>query len=845
METIADIYELSPMQQGMLFHSLYNPLSGMYCEQRSCLLSGNLSVSAFKRAWQQVIDRHTILRTAFHWEELEKPLQVVYQTVELPWVEYDWRELTASEQQEKLAAFLAAEQQQGFDLNNAPLMRCALMQVREDAYYFVWNYHHLLLDGWCNGILLKEVFAFYEAFHQGQSLLLKPSRPYRDYIAWLQQQDREQAEVFWRKTLKGLSTPTHLGIGNNSSSENRNEQYYQFSNALTEALQTLIQQHRLTLNTLFQGAWALLLSRYSGETDIIFGATVSGRPPSLTDVESMVGLFINTLPVRVQVKAEASLLPWLQTLQIQNIEKEQYSYSSLIEIQKWSEIPRGTPLFESLVIFENYPISLDKALQGWSDHLTISEGQGVEKTNYPLTLSVLPGSPLALRISYDSDRFSSESMTRLLGHLEILLTGIVQNPEQQLWQLSLLTPFEQEQLTIQGNEEQGAGRREDWKIPIHQLFERQVKKTPEAIALTFENQSLTYQQLNHKANQLAHYLQQLGIKPETLVGIGLDPSIEMVVSLLAILKAGGTYLPLDPNYPAQRLTFMVEDSKIAYLVTRSLRSPLPPLLRGDQIESNQDLQWIIDLDQIQTQINQQPTTNLETKINPQNLAYIIYTSGSTGVPKGVQIPHHALSNFLLSMSQKPGLTPEDTLLSVTTLSFDIAALELYLPLIVGAKLVLVSRTLAQDGMELAQQLENHQVTFMQGTPATWKLLLASGWQGKQDLTILSGGEALELRLAQQLQQKSKAVWNLYGPTETTIWSSVYQVTSDKVRLGKPIDNTQFYVLDRDYNPVPIGVPGELYIGGMGVARGYLNRPELTAKRFIPSPFDAPPDPPPP
>lgn len=389
METITDIYELSPMQQGMLFHSLYNSTSGMYCEQRSCLLSGNLAVSAFKQAWQAVIDRHTILRTAFYWEELEKPLQVVYQRVELPWIEDDWRGLTKAEQQQKLATFLVAEQQQGFDLNHSPLMRCGLMRVEEDAYYFVWNYHHLLLDGWCNGILLKEVFAFYEAFRQGQNLFLKPSRPYRDYIAWLQQQDREQAAAFWRNTLKGLISPTVLGIGNNSFSEERDEQHYQLSASLTASLQSIIQKHRLTLNTLFQGAWALLLSRYSGESDIIFGATVSGRPPSLTDVESMVGLFINTLPVRVEVKPDAVLLSWLQDLQAQQIEKEQYSYSSLIEIQGWSDVPRGTPLFESLVIFENYPISLDKALQGWSDQLTISDGYGVEKTNYPDRKSVV------------------------------------------------------------------------------------------------------------------------------------------------------------------------------------------------------------------------------------------------------------------------------------------------------------------------------------------------------------------------------------------------------------------------------------------------------------------------
>ncbi|MEL4897612.1 amino acid adenylation domain-containing protein [Crocosphaera sp. Alani8] len=825
METISDIYELSPMQQGMLFHSLYNSSSGMYCEQRSCLLTGKLSISAFKQAWQAVINRHTILRTAFYWEEVEKPLQVVYQEVELPWIEYDWRGLTEQEQEEKLGSFLLVEQQQGFDLNYAPLMRCGLMQVREDAYYFVWNYHHLLLDGWCNGILLKEVFAFYEAFRKEQNLFLQPTRPYKDYITWLQQQNQEQATAFWKNSLQGLISPTVLSIGNNSVSEERKEKHYQLSNSLTTSLQTIIQKHRLTLNTLFQGAWALLLSHYSGESDIIFGATVSGRPPSLTDVESMVGLFINTLPVRIEIKSTTFLLPWLQSLQTQQIEKEQYSYSSLIEIQGWSEVPRGTALFESLVIFENYPISLDKALQGWSNQLTISEGQGVEKTNYPVTVSVLPGSPLAFRISYDKQRFSDSSIDRLIKHLENLLTSIARNPEQQLWEIALLTNQEQKELLIEGD---GKEEKENSNILIHQLFEAQVEKIPNNTAVIFEEELLTYQELNKKANQLAHHLRNLGVKPETLVGICLEPSLEMVIALLAILKVGGAYLPLDPNYPQQRLEFMIQDSEIDYLISSSA-------LKNN---NSNTVKHFIDISTIQAEINQQKNTNLALKINPENLAYIIYTSGSTGIPKGVQVPHSCLSNFLLSMKEKPGLTDKDTLLSVTTLSFDIAALELYLPLTVGAKLILVSRDVTVEGVTLAQQLLTQKVTVMQATPATWKLLLASGWEGKKDLTILCGGEALSPDLAEQLKEKSKQVFNLYGPTETTIWSSVYEVETEKVRLGKPINNTQLYILDKDYNQLPIGVPGELYIGGKGVTRGYLKRPELTAERFIANPFKA-------
>ncbi|WP_041231847.1 non-ribosomal peptide synthetase [Crocosphaera subtropica] len=828
-KTVEAIYPLSPMQQGMLFHSLLAPESGAYIVQMTYEIKGALKVIAFERAWQQLAVRHPIFRTAFVWENIEKPLQVVGRQVKLPVEQLNWETLSITQQSEKLTELLQQQRQQGFKLSHAPLMRVTLIKLGIDYYQVIWTYHHLLLDGWSVSCLFKEFLTYYQGFCFKKIINLDTPPPYRDYIAWLQKQDGSKAEKFWKTTLKGFIAPTPLGIGQSRESFRKapsryDEQEKQLSLELTTALQLLAKQQQLTLNTLVQGAFSLLLSRYSGESDIVFGATVSGRPPDLRDAESMIGLFINTLPVRVKVNPQESLISWLKQLQTQQIEQQQYEYSPLLDIHRGSEVPGHFPLFESLVIFENYPVesTLKQSLQG----LEIDNINTTEQTNYPLTLYAAVTSQLSLRILYDSDRFSSSSINRLLGHLETVLTSISKDIKQQLCQISLLTSSEQKELFIQGRREQGAGSRE---IYIHQLFETQVKKSPNKIAVIFNNESLTYQQLNQKANQLAHYLQRLGVKPETLVGICLDPSLDMVISLLAILKAGGAYLPLDPNYPEQRLDFMIKDSGIDYLIKGS-EGDFVVLRSG--VRNSESVKYLIDINKVQGEINQEKKTNLDVDINLDNLAYIIYTSGSTGIPKGVQIPHRALSNFLVSMSEKPGLTDDDTLLSVTTLSFDIAALELYLPLIVGAKLVLVPRTVAQDGVTLGQQLESHQVTVMQGTPATWKLLLASGWEGKKDLTIFCGGEALDPSLGQHLQQKSRTVWNLYGPTETTIWSSVYQVTSDKVRLGKPINNTQFYVLDKDYNQVPIGVPGELYIGGMGVARGYLNRPKLTAERFM-------------
>ena len=868
MDNIIDLYELSPMQQGMLFHSLYSPKSGVYFEQRSCKLKGNLNISAFKIAWQKVIERHTILRTAFYWEEAEKPLQVVYNQVDLPMLEQNWQGLTIKQQNDKLEDFLQADRQQGFDLNQPPLMRCALLQIQADEYYFIWSHHHLLMDGWCNGILLKEVFSFYQAASQNKSLFLPPTRPYRDYIEWIQQQEIKAAERFWQDKLKDFTAPTPLIKDNRSITSQQginSEQQIKLSIDLTAKLQNLAQQNRLTLNTITQGIWAILLSRYSGENDIVFGATVSGRPANLPGVESIIGLFINTLPVRVNLSADDELLFWLQQLQTQQIEQESFSYSSLIDIQQWSDVAPGVGLFESLVIFENYPVSIDTVLEDWSNDLQISQAKGFERTNYPLSLTVIPDAELSLRINYDSNRFQSATISRMLGHLETLLQGIITNPQQKVCQLPLLTAAEKQQLLIEWNDTNC----DFSKLCIHQLFEAQVEQTPDKIAIVFESQNFTYKELNGKANQLAHYLKSIGVEAETRVGICLERSEKMLVGLLGILKAGGTYIPLDPAFPEERLTFMVEDSGMDFLITDSGSSPLTPgpikergtefaiplfdKSRGDKAQLYGG--EVINLDNDWELITQQSAENLPPQTSLENLAYIIYTSGSTGKPKAVQILHGALVNCLESMQQKPGITSNDILLSVTTLSFDIAALELYLPLIRGARLIIVSREIATDGIRLALSLETNQVTIMQATPATWRLLLTTGWNGNQHLKILCGGEALDINVAEELLKSSKEVWNLYGPTEATIWSSVAQLIkrqednktreqeeniyldgSGFVPIGKQINNTQFYVLDDYLQPVPIGIPGQLYIGGAGLAKGYLNKPELTAERFIPNPF---------
>ncbi|WP_299491399.1 condensation domain-containing protein, partial [Acaryochloris sp. IP29b_bin.137] len=362
MAQVLDIYELSPTQQGMLFHTLFAPDTGIYFEQRHCLLQGTLDCDAFMQAWQQVVDRYDVLRTDFHWQEADQPLQVVYDTVALPWIVEDWQALTPAQQAAKLEALLAQDRAQGFQLDQAPLMRCALLQLSPDLYRFIWSYHHLLMDGWCNGVLVKDVLAIYRSIREDSTLQLLPPKLYKDYIVWLQQQDQTQSENYWRQILSGFEAPTPLGIDRAAPLQGHSsfgEQQSQLTAALSADLQAFAQRSRLTLNTLFQGVWAIILSRYSGQSDVLFGITVSGRPPILAGIESMVGLFINTVPLRSHVPSDASLLQWLQELQQEQRDREAYGYSALTDLQSWSDIPSGSPLFESLLVFENYPVSIE------------------------------------------------------------------------------------------------------------------------------------------------------------------------------------------------------------------------------------------------------------------------------------------------------------------------------------------------------------------------------------------------------------------------------------------------------------------------------------------------------
>ncbi|MGZ3459012.1 MAG: condensation domain-containing protein, partial [Archangium sp.] len=515
---IEDIYPLSPMQQGMLFHALLVPGSSVYFVQSSFRVHAALELPAFRRAWDMVVEQNPILRTAFLWEGLSEPLQVVHARAELPWQELDWRGSSEAEQQSRLDAFLTEDRTRGFELSRPPLMRLAIIRLEDAAWQLVWSQHHLLLDGWSLGLLLKQLFATYEALLQRQTPQPTRRPAFRDYVAWLGQQPRSDAERFWRETLRGITAPTPLPGDRNpgrSGSEPRDmvELRQSLSAESTTWLQGFARQHQLTFNTLAQAAWALLLSRYNQERDVVFGTTVAGRPTELAGAEAMMGLFINSPPVRIEVSPEARVIPWLQALQARQTELGQYEHSSLVQIQGWSEVPRGTPLFESLLVLENYP--LDNSLRQGAGGLEVRDVQAFDHNNYPLTLGVTPGRSVELRLSYDTARFDAAGAERLLEHWKLLLEGLASRSEQRLGDLPMLGEAERQRMLVVWNDT----RVERPATTAHQLFEAQVERTPDAPAVSFEGATLSYRQLNSRANQLALHLRSLGIGPDTLVGL--------------------------------------------------------------------------------------------------------------------------------------------------------------------------------------------------------------------------------------------------------------------------------------------------------------------------------------
>lgn len=826
MRNVEDVYSLTPVQQGMLFHTLYDPKSGVYVEHLNWTLRGKLDDDAFERAWQKVVDRHPILRSAFFTEGLDEPLQVVRQQMKLPLNRLDWRGLPLAEQQGRLKSFIDADRLRGFELSKAPLMRVTLIQLGDDYHRVVWSHHHMLLDGWSTSLVLREVFDYYNAFHLGEEDEAKQAPAYRDYIAWIQRQDRSKAETFWRQALKEFTATTLLRVSKSSNNslagdDGPEARSIRVSPVTTAALQTITQQYRLTLNTIVQGAWALLLSHYSGERDVVFGSIISGRPAELPEVESMVGLFLNALPVRVQLPPDAQLLPWLKNIQAQQVEARQYEYAALADIQSWSDLPRGMGLFDSTVAFENFPVT--DILKEQRGGLVIQDYVRYgSRSNYPINVVVEPGPQLALEIGYDRRSSDGGTIARMLEHFKLLVEEIAANPERKLSEFSLLTEAERRLLIVDWNET-GAEYHAD--KCIHHLFEQQAERTPGAIALEFGDKRLTYKELNARANQLAHYLQQLGVGPEQCVGICAERSAEMIVGVLGILKAGSAYLPLDPSYPLQRLAFMLEDARVSVLLTQ------------EKILDNLPSSWmqVICLDSEWGDVAAHSEENPISRVGPGNLAYVIYTSGSTGEPKGVMVEHKGVCNLAEAQIRAFDITQGSRVLQFASFGFDASVSEIFTALLTGATLCLAAKESLLPGQDLITLLRDCRITVATIPPSSLAVLPQAELPDMR--TIVVAGETCPASLVGPWGEGRRFL-NAYGPTEATVCATIAECVDDDqpLPIGRPIANVQAYLLSDSLIPIPVCAPGELCIGGVSLARGYINRPELTAEKFMPNPF---------
>ncbi|WP_166677027.1 non-ribosomal peptide synthetase, partial [Paraburkholderia caballeronis] len=825
LPAVDDIYPATPLQQGLLFHTLLDKRPGLYVNQKRLTFEGRLDARAMRDAWQAALDRHAVLRTRFEWRHDGPALQVVDARLALPFDPHDWSALTADVYETRLANWLRDDARRGFDLSRAPLVRVALFARPDGGHDLVWTNHHILTDGWSAAQLLGEISRDYALRCAGSRLDVAPV-PYRNYVAWRARQD--DSLDWWSARRAEVDDPAQLADAIGASEPNEahepREPHEQpllsdreLPAASVHALTSAARRAHVTLNTLLQGAWAILLARYSGRRQVAFGVTVSGRPPELPGIETMIGLFINSLPVWVDVRNDAPLDAWLGRLQQYNAELRLREHTPLDALKRHLGGAGAEP-FDSLLIFENYPV--ETGLRRFGDRLTLGAWQSFERTHYPLSLTITAeGESIRLAWIADPAHVDAATLERIANAYVRIASALAGGDA--AWVGDVGVPSEPSR-PVPLESHHG--------LPLPARFAAEARRRPAARAVSCDGRHLSYDGLDRLSNRIANALLRAGVPREARVALCTARSADMVAGLLGILKAGAAYVPLDPAYPAARLGDMLDDSRVEWIVTDARNAASGhPCFEGRRIVV---IEAVRDAADGADEADEAP----DVAIEPAQLAYVIYTSGSTGRPKGVGISHDALGRFLASVGARIGLRPGDRMLAATTLSFDIAGLELYLPLVCGAQVEIAPRDVVQDGHRFARWVERADGTVLQATPSGWRNLLEGGWAGQRGMTALCGGEALPRDLADALLARGVTLWNLYGPTETTIWSTVGLVRAgEPVTLGEPLHDTVLRVLGADGAEAPPGGMGELCIGGAMLARGYVGRPALTAERFVPDP----------
>lgn len=838
-QNIESIYRLTPAQEGILFHVIQDPGSGAYFQQFTCVLSRDIDDADFEEAWQRTLALHPGMRALFTWEGRENPLQVVRRRVELPFEVVEDADLARGG--DRLESWLIADRKRGFRLDQAPLMRVTLVRDPSGAHdpRLIWSFHHIALDGWSMRVFLQQVLECYTALKNNQEPPRREALAHEEYVAWLATRDADRARSYWRRLLHGFETPTDLqlarpGIGSGSGSA---EVRFSLSGEASEQVRRAAREARVTLNTMLRGAWSILLQRYGSEDDVVFGATVSGRDPALEGAESVVGMCINTVPVRAHVDDTARVRDLLLALQTQQLEGAPFEATSLVEIQHASEVPAGTPLFETILVFENHPVADDADENDATGRVEVRDPRFVERSNYPLALLVIPGDEIEFILVYDYAWFQKSAIERLVAHLRRVLDAAASDTTMSIGDIDVLTPEDRRWL------ESAASAHGGQEVPraalpsVIEMFEESAKRHAQSEALRFDGRSTSYAALHDGVLAFASDLRARGVGTETRVAICLDRGVEMITAMFGVLAAGGAYVPIDPDWPEDRIRYVLRDSEAALTVTTTKHLQRLP-----------DETSTLRIDAPQPRARDGHGLAAPVRVTDDSLAYILYTSGSTGEPKGVEITHRNLAASTQARFAFYGRADDvpSRFLLLSAFHFDSSVAGIYWSLCSGGALVLPPHEATQDLRLLADIVATENVTHTLCLPSFYEpfLEITDGDELASLRAVIVAGEACsnKLVMAHARALRHAELINEYGPTEGTVWATAYRIDLDRdstsertVPIGKPIGDTRLLILDRVGRPAPIGVAGEIHLGGSAIARGYAGDPEQTAERFAPVP----------
>lgn len=838
-ENIEAIYPLTPIQKGMVFHSLLKPGSGAYVLQDCLRLEGPLNVAAFWGAWQRLIEQNAVFRAFFVRMETQQPLQVVLKYVALPKQELDWTRLDERERESRLARLRHDEWTAGFNFSAPPLLRLVLIRYATDDHRLVWTQHHAITDGWSGALVWAQWRRLYLMACRGEaSAAPDPAPSFQSYVSWLERQDKSAAVEFWREYLAGFTEAVALPPGRARSAQSTNVasqamEERTLGTALSAQLAQFVREQTLTLNVVMQGMWAYLLHLFNNRDDIVFGSTVSGRPPEVPGIERMIGPLINSVPVRVRIDATQSVAEYLRGIFESQKSRAVHEYLSLFDIQKCSLVPSGTGLFESLLVFDNYPRT--SGVSGASNEaLVIKKAGGYSYNHYPLTLMIVPGKDIALSVKYADDRYSRENVESLLDVLVALLTSCVARPERPLGELEYLSEAQRRQVLSWS----GQGERLQHIETLFARVEQHAARYPQRTAIVFEGGQWSYGELNERSNQLARYLLKLGVRSDQSIAVCVEPSPWMLCAMVAAHKLGASFVILDGSWPATRLYEVLRDSDARAIITEQLYL--------STIADTETSAQIVSVDRDAEDIAEEASGNIEHTVLPGRAAYMVYTSGSTGRPKGVVVSHRALSHYVSGLLAQLSVGNEPLeWLSLAAMSADLGYTTIFGGLWTGGSIRLMPSSSSLDAPALARSLEQRPVDVLKIVPGHLAALLSipDAERVLPRRYLVCGGEEFPRSLVEEVWslQPQLRIFNHYGPSETTVGALCGEVTRadlayERVSIGCPLKHREAYVLDALLRPVGVGVIGELYLGGEGLADGYRGRPGQTAERFIPHPW---------